>query len=388
MSVAERPPRILILSASTGNGHISAALALEEVLKAQGAEARHIDTLDFAPKGFRLWYAGGYEALVRYAPKLWGFLYRDSDRISASFRVQTALDIRFLTRIDRFIAEWKPDGVLCTHSLPQPRLALLRQRGAHFKMGIVITDLHPQWMWLRGEPDFFYVPGAWTRERLMERLPSAAGRILETGIPVNSAFAQPLSRKEARLSCALQPDLPTLLVSAGGIGAGPFEETLDAIQALPVAIQIVVVCGRNAALKERLSASLQTLQAGSPHTFHLKGLQTQDEMARLTLASDLLIGKPGGLTTSESLIAGCPMLIYAPFMIPGQEERNAQMLVESGAGVLASNVTELRVALSRLLANPQERETMRHNALQIARPNSAQDIARHFLALCALTQKI
>ncbi len=372
--------RILILHASTGNGHRSAALALEAVLKERGADVRVEDTLTYAPKGFRLWYAGGYEALVRRAPRLWGFLYRDSDRVSASFRFQTQLDLRFVSRLDAMITDWKPDWVVCTHSLPQPRLTLLRERGLKFHLGVVVTDLHPQWMWLRGDPDCFFVPEAWTEKRLLERLPSAVGKTLVTGIPVHSAFVRKHTREEVRLAKNLDPAVPTLLLTAGGIGAGPFMEVMELLAALPIPAQVIVVCGRNQSLQDRLAARLALLHNVGKVRISLQGHVSQGEMASCMHASDFVVGKPGGLTSSECMVAGCPMLIYSPFMIPGQEEQNAEALVENGAGLLAQDMVSLSEYLVRLLTDADLRAQMQAKALAIAHPHAAEEIAEAILS--------
>lgn len=368
--------RVLILHASTGNGHRSAALALETVLKAEGVEVRVEDTLTFAPQGFRYWYAGGYEMLVRRAPRLWGVLYRDSDRLSPSFHFQTQLDLRFLSRLDNLIKEWKPDWIVCTHSLPQPRLQRLRKEGVPFRFGVVVTDLHPQWMWLRGEPDAYFVPEAWTEKRLLERLPSAVGKIHVTGIPVHPSFVRKRSREEVRREMGLVPEIPTLLLTAGGIGGGPFVEVIDLLSALPVLAQVIIVCGRNEALYEKLAQRLATFAEGSRVRFVLKGHVKQEEMASCMHASDFMVGKPGGLTSSECMVAGCPMLIYAPFMIPGQEEQNADSLVENGAGLLARDMVTLSEHLVRLLSGAEERTRMQEQALKIGHPHAAEEIAK------------
>ncbi len=371
---SSRRPRVLILSASTGNGHISAARALEAVCKSQGLEVAMADTLDYAPKAYRLWYAGGYEALVRWIPAAWGLLYRDSDKNSASFRFQTRLDVVLLKRLDALVRSFQPDWVLCTHSLPQPRLALLKSQGEPFKMGIVITDLHPHLMWLRGEPDAFFVPNEWSKRRLVERLPVAESRITITGIPVHPAFGAREARGEARLSAGLESDIPVILVSAGGIGGGPFEEVVQLLQKSETPLQAVVICGRNAGLHAHIAHALAQNPSRAGVKIILKGYISLQEMATLMHAADFMIGKPGGLTSSECLVAGCPLIIYAPFMIPGQEEDNARSLVENGAGIVAHNAQELGAVVKRLLENPAEVDSLRDNGLALGKPNATTDI--------------
>ncbi|MEZ5163479.1 MAG: hypothetical protein R2688_06955 [Fimbriimonadaceae bacterium] len=134
-------PRILVLSASTGNGHTSAADAIVAQAQAMGLHAVHEDVLDFTSKGFRKWYRGGYETLVRRRPKMWGHLYRTSDRPRFNYYFQTGLDKQFCRPLSKIIRSHKPDWVICTHSLPQPALARMRDQ-ISFRMGVVVTDLY------------------------------------------------------------------------------------------------------------------------------------------------------------------------------------------------------------------------------------------------------
>ncbi len=363
-----KPPRVLILSASTGNGHISAAKALQRVCEEKGLISKLVDTLDYAPKGYRLWYAGGYEALVHWMPKVWGLLYRDSDRPKTSFYLQTRLDILFLKRLDALVRDFQPDWILCTHSLPQPRLALLRAQGVRFRVGIVVTDLHPHLMWLRGEPDRYFVPSEWSKQRLLERLPTADSRVEVTGIPVHSAFACAETKVEARKRTGLPLEVPVVLVSAGGIGAGPFGRGVDLLQKVDLPLHAVVICGRNEGLYSRVSDAFR----GGRIT--VKGHIALEDMATFMRSADFMIGKPGGLTSAECCVAGCPLVVYAPFMIPGQEEDNARSLVESGAGLLVENEVELQTVIARLLSSPTELQLLRKNALALAKPNAAPTI--------------
>ena len=121
-------PRILVLSASTGNGHVTAANAGADEAKSRGLQALSVDTLDFCPKAYKVWYAGGYEMLVRRQPGVWGRFYEVSDMPGTLFDFQFWLDTTMCERLEQLISEEKPDWVVCTHSLPQPRLADLRAK--------------------------------------------------------------------------------------------------------------------------------------------------------------------------------------------------------------------------------------------------------------------
>ncbi|MBS1715586.1 MAG: hypothetical protein JST30_14755 [Armatimonadetes bacterium] len=360
--------KVLLLSASTGNGHMSAARAIEAELKARGHDATTVDVLDHTGKGFRGWYRGGYEVLVRKKPQLWGRLYKASDRKLFSYYFQTGLDHTFVGRMRRYFETERPDWALCTHSLPQPALARWRKR-TRFKIGVVVTDLYPQLMWLRGDPDWFFVPGEWSLSTLIERHPRAKGRTTVTGIPIDPVFAAPQGRSEARKAMGLDPDKRTVLVTSGGIGGGPMGEVATALRSLEGDFQAVLVCGRSEAAVQSANAAAQ-----GDRRLQIKGHQPIEAMAGFMHASDLIVAKPGGITTFEALASGLPFVVFEPFLIPGQEELNAEFLVDEGIGVRVGSASDLGSVLGGLLSDDARRSGMSAQALVHARPRAAREI--------------
>jgi processive 1,2-diacylglycerol beta-glucosyltransferase len=369
-------PRVLIIHASTGNGHISAAVAVEAALKEQGAEAKIIDGLDYAPVAFRTWYGGGYEATVRSAPEAWGWLYRISDSKGLAFRVQTFADNVFLKRLEDFIDAYAPDVVVCTHSLPQPKLSEIREETG-FKVAVVVTDLYPHLMWQRGNPDWFFLPQPWSLEELSKRMPEARTKHSITGIPVHAAFGARPAVADAKTALGLDPHCPAALLTAGGIGAGDFVGAVEALTTIPD-LQLLIVCGRNDRIYEKLTA------------LNVKGVAREvrilrrvpvDDMARLMQASDVVIGKPGGLTVSEALAAGKAFIVHEPFLIPGQEEDNARYLVEQGIGMITATNEALETEANALVRDPERLARMTASAARAGLPHAARDIATKVLEL-------
>jgi len=369
-------PRILVLWASTGNGHISVSRALETEMCAHGMEVLSVDALDYGPGGHHTWYGDGYEILVRRWPWLWGFLYRISDDIGFMFHIQTVLDYFFLGGLETLVRRFQPDWVICTHSVPQPRLEQVRARLKNFRVAVVVTDFYPHSMWRRGKPDHFFVPLEWTRQQLDDWLPGCAACTSVTGIPTHARFATVQSRCAARDALLLDQESPTLLLTSGGIGGGPLLAAARALATIPRKCQVVVVCGRNEGAHRTLMAHLAELNAGRTVNLRFDGYVPVETMATLMHASDLLIGKPGGATMAEALASGCPLLIYTPLMIPGQEEFNAELLQREGAGLVARKPEELRTAVTELLEAPQRVEAMRAAARRLARPDAAAEITR------------
>jgi processive 1,2-diacylglycerol beta-glucosyltransferase len=346
--------KILILSASAGNGHISAAKAILAEAQRLGVQAHHEDCLDFTGEGFRRWYAGGYETLVRENPALWGKLYWWSDRPSVAFAAQTALDDYFCRRLEPLIQAQQPDWVLCTHSLPQPHLAKFRETYG-FKVAVCVTDLYPHRMWLRGHPDQYVVPTPFTKDALVRRLPWAEPVTTVTGMPVHPAFYP-----------AKSVDQNKILLTAGGISGGPITAVAKAL--VNLGAPLAIATGRNQALREFLTKHF------SEPNVNVYGQLTLEEMAEQMRTASVLVGKPGGLTTFESLTSGLPMVVYRPILIPGQEEENARYLESTDSGIVVDDLSALRGTVEMLLNDPERRLSMRRNAIQAAPGGAAERI--------------
>lgn len=373
-------PRFLILTASTGNGHISAANALKEVFHQRGCDAEVVNVMDHVVKAFRKWFQGGYEMLVRKGPDMWGHLYRTSDRPLFNYQVQTFLDWSCSNPLDQVIRDYKPDWVVNTHSVAQPRLPKL-QKELGFGSSVVITDLYPHRMWLRGRPNHYFVPNAYTQEILEKRIPWIKGHIDITGIPINPVFSNPPTLEAARAQLGYSVEDKLVVVTSGGIGAGPFLEVVNHLSRLDA--KLMVVCGRSAEAHQ-----LMTTHYGSDPDVKVVGHATQADMATMMAATDVLVGKSGGLTTFEALAVGCPFVVYRPFLIPGQEEGNADWIQDHGAGVIAKDLTELDHQVKRLLEDDAARSAMRMAAKLLAKPDATAQIVDRMIELAGLGLKV
>ncbi len=365
-------PRVLIVTASVGNGHISAARAIEEECASRGLPVENVDMIEFTPKAFQTWYRGGYEKAVKDTPKMWGLLYWWSDVPGPLFDIQDWLDTTFCVKLDGIVERFQPDIVVCVHSLPQPRLDRIRRAGRPFQIAVVVTDMHPHKMWLRGRPDVFFVPSEWSVERLMSRLPELQReQIHVVGIPVNRAFAAAPDEPRS--------EEPMVVVTSGGIGGGPIVEAVDALARMPQRAKIVAVSGRNAAAKRDLDAHRETLPDWA-NPVEVRGHVPLAEMASLVKRCTVLVGKSGGITTYEALAAGAPFVVYMPFLIPGQEEQNAVFLADCGAAVQALDPQDLVRRVGHLLESSEDRQAMRERAFAAAMPHSARQIVDGLLA--------
>jgi processive 1,2-diacylglycerol beta-glucosyltransferase len=364
--------RVLVLSASAGAGHVRAAQALERALIATGRvrEVRHVDILQYTSKLFRRVYAQAYLDLVNRAPEVLGWMYDYFDEPGKHARLRLALDKLNATRFVRLLERERPDWAVSTHFLPAEIIAWLRSKGRlATRQAIVVTDFDVQGMWLTHHVDWYFVALDETRVHL-ERLGVPANAITVSGIPIDPVFAEPKDARAMRAKHGLAPDQTTILVSAGGFGVGPVEGLVHTLLELQHPAQLVVICGRSEELKGRLDALAAARPALSP-ALHVVGYTT--EMDEYMGAADLLVGKPGGLTSSEALARGLALVIVHP--IPGQEERNADHLLEAGAAIRCNNLPALAWKIDRLLDDPARLAAMRANARRIARPQAARDVA-------------
>jgi processive 1,2-diacylglycerol beta-glucosyltransferase len=229
-----------------------------------------------------------------------------------------------------------------------------------------VTDLDVHAMWLCRYTEQYFVALEETKVHLVA-LGVKESKVTVTGIPIDPVFAEPKDSQAMRLKHGLDKDRFTILVSAGGFGVGPVEHIIEALSGLSRPAQVVVVCGRNEELHARLTLVVRKFTKTPGVEFHLLGFTT--EMDELMAASDLFVGKPGGLTTSEALAKGIPMVVINP--IPGQEERNSDHLLEEGIAIRCNNLPALAYKIDRLIDEPGKLHLMRGNALALGKPQAA-----------------
>jgi processive 1,2-diacylglycerol beta-glucosyltransferase len=272
--------------------------------------------------------------------------------------------------------EFEPDAIVCTHFLPGSLVSWLKSKEKlRAKLAIVVTDFDVHAMWLTGNADRWFVALDETRAHLAA-LGIDREKIRVSGIPIDPKFAAVVDPRATRLRLGLDPDRTTILVSAGGFGVGPVEHLVTALSRIEHPAQVVVICGRNEELRERLRA---VLASAPPRNARVDLVGFTREMDAFMSASDLLVGKPGGLTTSEALAKGLAIVIVNP--IPGQEERNSDHLLEEGAAIRANNLPAIGWKVDRLLSDPQRLGTMRERSLALGRPHAARTVADDVLAM-------
>ena len=369
------PRRILLLSASAGTGHLKAAEALEKAcrLRFPAAEVRNVDVLTLTPAPFRKAYSEGYLELVNRVPALLGLVYDRTNRGPVLDRLRLAVD-RLNTRpFVKFLEDFAPDLVCHTHFLSAGIVGHRRAKGKlAVPQAVVVTDFDVHRFWVCPEVDLYLTAREENRLHL-EALGVPKSRTLATGIPIDPVFAARPDTAGLRKRLGVQEGLPLLLVLGGGFGVGPVEALVKDLWKHLKRAQVVVVAGRNEALRERLAAAARK----APVPTKVIGFTT--EMPSWMAAADLAVTKPGGLTTSEALARGLPLAVANP--IPGQETRNATMLYEEGAAISAENPLTAGWRVAALLADAPRLERMRRAAKALGRSRAALDAAEALAGL-------
>ena len=368
-SASLKPHRLLILSVSAGSGHVRAAEAIcaQAALDMPLLEVRHQDLMQMVPRVFRKIYTDFYIALASRLPEAWGWLYRKTDHapdggwVDASRRLLQNLCTRQLMQeVDRFA----PNAIVCTHFLPAELLAAAKRKGRiNCPIWVQVTDFDLHRMWIHDGISGYFV----ANEELAFRLHAygvPVERIAVTGIPVMPAFVTHPDRAASARQFGLDPAAATVLLMGGGAGIGGMEKLAEQLLAFDSKVQLIVMAGKNL----RVLSALQSLAVHYPA--RLVAIGFTDEVPALMACADIAITKPGGLSTSECLVMGLPMVLINP--IPGQEERNADFLLQEGVAVRADDPVTLRYRLQCLLADPEGLRRMRERALAIAKPDAAR----------------
>ncbi len=368
---------ILILSVSAGTGHVRAAEALEQTAKLDFPElnAIHIDAMDYVPKFVRHLFSDSYIKIVNRYPALWDFMYQKSDKVEARNsklkKLRLTMECLNAIKLNKMINKINPDHIICTHFLPSELLShMTHKRKINIPCWVQVTDYHIHGLWVQPNHFGYFVASEEVAWRIRDYGVSA-DKIHVTGIPVSPVFFQNLSKRECAAEIGISADKTTLLIMSGGFGMGRIYELTEGLLSLNIDAQIIVLAGRNRVLLKRL----QKLATKYNNRFVPLGYTSQIE--RIMAVSDIAISKPGGLTTSECLAMNLPMIVISP--IPGQEERNANYLLENGAAMKACDMVGLEFRIKELLNNRTKLEKMRQNMKAIARPYAAKDVLQTVL---------
>jgi processive 1,2-diacylglycerol beta-glucosyltransferase len=360
----------MIIYTNSGAGHRRAAEALYCVATDYFplAEIKLLDVLDYTTPTFRKFYPGTYIFMVNHCPWLWGLAYyfldnRSVDRIARLFRRRTN---RVHGRVFmEFLLEEKPDLILTTHFLPNELVSCLK-KSCLFQTHLVtcLTDYYPHAWWRDSGVDLYIIPNQDLQPQLL-RLGIQAEKIVSIGIPIHPDFEKPLDQITVRKKLGLSQQF-TVIITSGGFGVGPVKKLIAKLKRITIPLQFIVICGKNEKLQEELLA----FTGNTIHNFQIFGFV--QNMQDFMVASNVIISKSGGLTSTEAMAIGLPLITLRP--IPGQESGNCEFLIGQNAGVKVKNEKGARRAVENLLNNPDKLEELRQNMLRIGRPQAAREI--------------
>jgi processive 1,2-diacylglycerol beta-glucosyltransferase len=368
--------KVLILSASYGEGHQQAAKAIREALWKEdpAVEVRIVDYLQMVNPILDAFARYCYIQSVRFIPSFYGFLYERTNHIKSTSWIQNRLNQLGIQELEQYVKAFDPEIVISTFPIPAGVMSVLKERGIiDVPTATVITDHAVHSQWIHPCTDLYFVGSDDVKKQLLQRgIPDE--KVYVTGIPIRNIFQKPVDCSELYPKYQLNPDLPIVLVMGGSYGV--LKDIIKICEELfeyPKPIQVIVVCGRNSKLYE------QILRKAQHATNPVRVFGFVQEVYELMAVSDFIVTKAGGLTISESLAMELPMLLYRP--IPGQEEQNAKLLVRSGVAVLAHTRKQVFEHLHNLLRDDTQNplRVMSQNAKRMKKPFSADCIAKEVL---------
>jgi processive 1,2-diacylglycerol beta-glucosyltransferase len=371
--------RILVLSASVGAGHLRAAEAVELALNELDPEAtvENVDVLKLTNGVFRRVYGQAYLDLVNKMPHALGYFYDLLDRKPSpqqkSDRLRRLVQRLNLGRFLKFLGKEPWDAIVNTHFLPAEIIAGLKRKGKLVTPQLTtVTDFETHRLWVNEPCEQYFTATAEAAAHLHSwGVPTSS--ISVTGIPIHPAFSHLQNRDDCLTRHGISGNRPIVLQLSGGFGVGPIEKIYRAVLDVELPLEVVVVAGRNAVLKKKL----EQIEPPDRHVTHIVGFTT--EMDELMSLADVVVSKPGGLTTSEVLARGAAMAVVNP--IPGQESRNSDFLLENGAAIKINNLSTLAFKLTELLRDSKRLATIKANARRLGRPRAAFDVAKRALEI-------
>ncbi len=372
--------KILIFYASYGGGHLNAAKSINEYIlnNYPNYDVELIDCMKYVNKAIEKLTTAAYREMAKKMPWAWGKIYSDSQKgplAHLSSRSNKIMAIKLL----KLLREKKPDLIISTHPFGSQMCSYLKRKNKiTAKIATIMTDFspHDQWLVGHGFTDYYFVANDKMKKYLITKnIPDT--KVFVTGIPISNRFLKQYNKEEILNKYNLADDKFTILFFGGGefgLGKTKTAEIFDIFvkESLDDRIQIIAIAGKNPKMKESFEEIVKTNLAQN-----VKILEFTNEVPQLMSISNLVVTKPGGLTTSESLASHLPMVIINP--IPGQEEENAEFLEDKGIAVWLRKNDNAKLIIENLLSNTVKLHNMKENTKLLAKPNSTSDICNILL---------
>lgn len=362
--------RILLLYITEVSGHHQATLAIEKSLRILDptVEVMNINGFGYTYPIIEKIVNKTYMGIIKRTPHIWDYLYDNPKIYKKTLSIKKAIHQSNHTKFAKLFKEFQPDAVICTQAFPCGMVADYKNtHQLSTKVIAVLTDYAPHAYWLHEGVDYYVVPSEDAKGRFIKEGVQQA-RIKIFGIPVDPKFIVHLDRKVILRKLGLDEDTPRILVMGGGQGLGPIKKVLKELMELRIKVQFIVVTGTN---KKLLKWLKQISPEGQQRLIVFEYVHNMEEIMDV---STIAITKPGGMTTTECLTKGLPMVIIRP--LPGQEMYNTNFLLSKGAAIRINEIKYIGAEVGALLNSQERLMHMRRCALENNQPNSSFDIAK------------
>jgi processive 1,2-diacylglycerol beta-glucosyltransferase len=377
---AHKKRRILLMYITKVSGHRQATMAVQRALKQidPNIEAPTVNGFGYTYPRLERVVNRAYMSVIKTTPKVWDYLYDNPNIVKKSKRIKDFLHKTSHEKIGDLIKKYRPDTVICTQAFPCGMVAdYKRAHNAGFQVVGVLTDYAPHSFWINDGVDYYIVPSNEAKERFVTKgVKSDAIKVY--GIPIRSKFSVQLDKQPIMDRLGLDKEVPVVLVMGGGQGLGPIKAVVKSLMKFEMPLQLIVLTGVNKKLLKWLGK--QRDKKRKRHSAKNKKLifyEYANNVDELMEVSTLIVTKPGGMTTSECLAKGLPMVIVNP--LPGQEMRNTDFLLKKGIAIRIDKTADIGEEIELLLKSPDKIADMRKAAYAEAHPHAALDIARLIL---------
>ncbi len=366
--------KVIIFYASYGGGHLSAAKSISQYIEKNFPliNVEMIDCMKYVSRHIEKMTTAAYREMAKKVPKLWGRVYSDSQKGVLS-RISKDGNKLMSKKLKKLLEEKNPDVVISTHPFSSQMVSYLkRKKKLNCILATIMTDfaIHKQWLIGHEYTDFFFVSNDTMKQDIINYGVSES-KVFVTGIPMSDRFAENFDREKIYANFKLSPEKKVILFFGGGeFGLGK-DRTVQVLKSLIENLpnyQIVAVSGKNIKMKEAFEQLVFSCNAQNRVVI----LGFTDKVPELMSISCAVVTKPGGLTTTESLASGLPMIIINP--IPGQEEENADFLEKNGVGVWIRKNDDPDVVISNLFEDSERLNLMGENTKKLCKINSTKDI--------------
>lgn len=371
--------KVIVFYASYGGGHLSAARSIKENIETnyKNIEVKLIDCMEYVNKIVNKVTTKAYSEMAKKAPRTWGKVYWDSQKGPLA-HISTTSNKVLSIKLNKLLKDFKPDLIISTHPFSSQMCAYLKKLGKlNSKIATVMTDYapHDQWLVFNEYVDYYFVSHEEMKHKLNEKgIPNE--KIFATGIPLSNKFLLKYDKTQILKNFDLSPERKTVLFFGGGeFGLGK-NQTLKIFKSFVNNrnnIQIVAISGKNQKMKENFENLVKEFDKQDL----VKILEYTDKVPQLMSISDLVVTKPGGLTTTESLASGLPIVVINP--IPGQEEENASYLEKHKVAIWIRKKDNVEQILNDLFSNPSKMREMKIRARLLSKKTSTDDICKILL---------